>query len=356
MVLGDTGATISGFRLPRLRNCTSGWGPSDKDTNAEGDNSRGSSDKTKKDDGFEFDFDTFKNPPAEKKPTEDDGWGGLRTTTKTKKKSKKGVLIDDSVLKVPPPPPEPDKEEEDDSWGTFSFGGTAKGKKKKKKGVLGEEPPPLEPEPEPEEEDAVDELEPAKEENPWGGGWGAADAGTKKKKKGKKGKLESSPEPVPEPKPEFEPPKMEVDSYSGRIKPQSKKLNAKLDREVKLKKEEDTKRQKEVEEAVQVRRQEKEEAEQIRLEEEEVKVGKVEEEDAATAIAAQTGVSSFDPAMETGATSKNDGCELRPAHLSRDDGWQNCRPCELYMRKIAFKLYQEGPPNVKGFSTTNMLG
>ncbi|OWY42294.1 stomatin family protein [Alternaria alternata] len=339
MVLRDTGATKSGFRLSGLRNCTSGWGPSDKDTNAEGDNSWGSSDKTKKDDGFDFDFDTFKSPPAEKKPAGDDGWGGLRATTKTKKKSTKGVLIDDSVLKVPPPPPEPDKKEEDDSWGTFSFGGTAKGKKKKKKGVLGEEPPPPEPEPEPEPEAAVNELEPAKEENPWGCGWGAADAGTKKKKKGKKGELESNPEPVPEPKPEFKPPKMEVDSYSGLIKPQPKKLNATSDREAKLKKEEDTKRQKEVEEAVQVRRQEKEEAEQIRLEEEEVKVRKLEEEEAVVAVAAQTGVSSFDPAIETGAISKDDGCELRPEHLSRDDGWQNSRPCAKPNGHPGFELF-----------------
>ncbi|KAF1828446.1 hypothetical protein BDW02DRAFT_652053 [Decorospora gaudefroyi] len=350
MNFGDTSANKSGFELPGHGNWTSGWGSSNKGTNADGDNPWGSSDKKKKNDGFDFDFDAFKNPPAKEKLAKNDGWCGLGATTKTKKKSKKGVLIDDSALEVPPPPPEPEKKEEDDSWGAFGFGSTAKYKKKKKKGVLEEEPPPPKPEPEP----VVDEPSPAKEEDPWGGGWGAAAAGTKKKK-GKKGELEPEPEPVPELEPEPEPRKVEVDPYTGLSKSQGKKLKAKLDKEAKLKEEEDAKRQKEEEEADEIRRQEEEEAERIRLEEEETELKKMEEEEA-TAAAAEAGVNSFDSAIETGATSKDGGCELRSEHLSRDDGWQNCKPCELYMRKIALKLYSVGLPNVNGFSTTNGWG
>ncbi|KAI0569001.1 hypothetical protein PtrCC142_011933, partial [Pyrenophora tritici-repentis] len=72
------------------------------------------------------------------------------------------------------------------------------------------------------------------------------------------------------------------------------------------------------------RRQEKEEAERLRPEEEEAELKKMEEEDAAAA--AEAGVSSFDSAIDTSATSNDDECELRSEHLSRDDGWQNCVP------------------------------
>ena len=350
MNFDDTRATKSGFGLPGLEDMTSGWRSLNKDTNAEVDNPSGSSDKKKKDNRFGFDVDAFKNPPAEEKLAEDDGWGCLGATTKSKKKSNKGVVIDGSVLEVPPPPSGPKKKEEDDSWGAFSFGGTAKNKKKKNKGVLEEEPPPPEPEPEP--EPVVHEPSPTKEEDSWGGGWGAAAAGTKKK--GKKGELEPEPGPVPEPEPEPEPPKVEVDPCAGLSKSQAKKLNAKLDKKAKLKEEEDAKRQKEEEEAVEIRRLEEEEAERISLEEEEAELKKIEEEEAAAA-AAEAGVSSFDLAIETGATSKDDDCELRSEHLSRDNGWKSCKLCELYMRQIALKLYLVELPNENRFTTTNRL-
>ncbi|KAB2107870.1 hypothetical protein AG0111_0g3628 [Alternaria gaisen] len=46
----------------------------------------------------------------------------------------------------------------------------------------------------------------------------------------------------------------------------------------------------------------------------------------------------------TGATFGDDHCLLRVEHLSQNYGWQNCKPCELYMRKIAMKLHSEGLP------------
>jgi hypothetical protein len=75
------------------------------------------------------------------------------------------------------------------------------------------------------------------------------------------------------------------------------------------------------------------------------------EEDEASAAAAEAGVSGFDLTIEKSAASNDDDCELRLEHLSRDDGWKNCKPCELYMRKIAIKLHLVGLPNVNGFST-----
>jgi hypothetical protein len=44
---------------------------------------------------------------------------------------------------------------------------------------------------------------------------------------------------------------------------------------------------------------------------------------------------------------------LRLEHLSRIHGWQNCKPCELYMRKIAIQLHSVGLTNVNGLSTMN---
>jgi hypothetical protein len=55
----------------------------------------------------------------------------------------------------------------------------------------------------------------------------------------------------------------------------------------------------------------------------------------------------------TGVTFGDDDCQLRVEHLSQNYAWQNCRPCELYMRKIAMKHHFEGLPIEHGFSTTN---
>ncbi|CAN9280446.1 unnamed protein product [Alternaria alternata] len=53
----------------------------------------------------------------------------------------------------------------------------------------------------------------------------------------------------------------------------------------------------------------------------------------------------------TGATFGVDDCQLRVEHLSQNYGWQKCRPCELYVRKIAMKHHFEGLPINDGFST-----
>ncbi|XP_014552315.1 hypothetical protein COCVIDRAFT_110619, partial [Bipolaris victoriae FI3] len=197
----------------------------------------------------------------------------------------------------------PEKKEDDDLWRILGFGRNAKNQEKKNKGVLEEEH--LSPEPEPEL--VVDEPSPAKEDDPWGCGWE---------------KLAPEPESVPEPQLEPEPSKMEVDRYAGLSKSQAKKLKAKLDKEVKLKEEEDAKRQKEEEEeAAKIMQREEEEAELI--------------------------------PMETGATSKDDDCELRLEHLFRDNRWWDCKPCELYMQKAALKSYLVGLPNVNELSTSN---
>jgi hypothetical protein len=55
----------------------------------------------------------------------------------------------------------------------------------------------------------------------------------------------------------------------------------------------------------------------------------------------------------TGTTSGDDDCQKRVEHLSQNYGWQNCKPCELYMRKIAMKLHSEGLPIEDGFNTIN---
>lgn len=65
------------------------------------------------------------------------------------------------------------------------------------------------------------------------------------------------------------------------------------------------------------------------------------------------GVNVFDSAIETHETSNGDDRGLRLEHLARNDGRQNCKACELYMRNIAIKLHSVGLPNVNGFSTTN---
>ena len=94
-------------------------------------------------------------------------------------------------------------------------------------------------------------------------------------------------------------------------------------------------------------------AKRISVEEEEAERIRLEEEKKEAAAAAEAGVSTFDPAIETGATANDDDCKLRLEHLSRIHGWQNCKPCELYMRKIAIKLHSVGLPNVNGLSTMN---
>lgn len=229
----------------------------------------------------------------------------------------------------------PEKKEDDDLWRILGFGRNAKNQEKKNKGVFEEEH--LSPEPEPEPELVVDEPSPAKEDDPWGCGWE---------------KLAPEPESVPEPQLKPEPSKMEVDRYAGLSKSQAKKLKAKLDKEAKLKEEEDAKRQKEEEEVAEMMQREEEEAAKImQREEEEAELIRLEEEEAAATAGA--GVSSLDSAMETGATSKDDDCELRLEHLFRDNRWWDCKPCELYMQKAALKSYLVGLPNGNELSTSN---
>lgn len=55
-------------------------------------------------------------------------------------------------------------------------------------------------------------------------------------------------------------------------------------------------------------------------------------------------------AIETGAASADEDCEFRSQHLSRDDGWHDCKPCVLYMRRIALKLHAGGLPTVDPFA------
>ena len=55
----------------------------------------------------------------------------------------------------------------------------------------------------------------------------------------------------------------------------------------------------------------------------------------------------------TGATIGDDDCKLRAEHLSKNFGWQNCEPCQLYIQKIAMKLHSEGLPIEDGFNTIN---
>ncbi|CAN9318867.1 unnamed protein product [Alternaria alternata] len=55
----------------------------------------------------------------------------------------------------------------------------------------------------------------------------------------------------------------------------------------------------------------------------------------------------------TSATFDDADCKLRVEHLSQNYGWQNCRLCELYVRKIAMKHHSEGLPIDDGFSTIN---
>lgn len=75
------------------------------------------------------------------------------------------------------------------------------------------------------------------------------------------------------------------------------------------------------------------------------------EEEEANAAAAKVCVSDFNARIEKGATLDDDDCGSRLEHLSRNEGWQNCKPCELYMRKIAIKLHSVGLPIVSGLST-----
>lgn len=212
---------------------------------------------------FDFNFDSGAqdivalDPPAEEKPAEDkqedDAWG-LPVTTKKGKKGKKGAavaVVDEPAPPPPPPPPppaepEPEPAKDDNAW---SFGGGGKKEKKNKKNnsffsfddpepeaptVV--EPPPeaevvkVEEDPwawstsakdkkkgkkgtaakEPDPEPAVVvipevEAEPAKEDNMWGGGWGAAPSKSKKKK----GVVEVVEEPIDVPPPPPPPPPAE---------------------------------------------------------------------------------------------------------------------------------------------------
>jgi hypothetical protein len=73
-------------------------------------------------------------------------------------------------------------------------------------------------------------------------------------------------------------------------------------------------------------------------------------EERATAAIAEGSMSTFDATAQTFASYDDDDCGLRLDHLSRNEGWQNCKPCELYLRKIATKLHAVGPPNARGFN------
>lgn len=55
----------------------------------------------------------------------------------------------------------------------------------------------------------------------------------------------------------------------------------------------------------------------------------------------------------TGATFGDNDCQLRVEHLTQNYGWQNCKPCQLYIQKIAMKLHSEGLPIEDGFNTIN---
>ncbi|KAL1598386.1 hypothetical protein SLS59_007071 [Nothophoma quercina] len=58
------------------------------------------------------------------------------------------------------------------------------------------------------------------------------------------------------------------------------------------------------------------------------------------------------PATETAAITSDTDCSLRLEHLSESAGWQSCKPCELFMRQIAFKIHSAGLPDVNGFSVS----
>jgi hypothetical protein len=58
-----------------------------------------------------------------------------------------------------------------------------------------------------------------------------------------------------------------------------------------------------------------------------------------------------DPAIEVAVSHNADECPWRVEHLSERDGWRACAPCELYVRKIASKLYPAGYPDANGFGT-----
>jgi hypothetical protein len=58
-----------------------------------------------------------------------------------------------------------------------------------------------------------------------------------------------------------------------------------------------------------------------------------------------------DPTIEVAVAHNADECPWRVEHLSERDGWRACAPCELYVRKIASKLYPAGYPDANGFGT-----
>jgi hypothetical protein len=190
-------------------------------------------------------YDAFGAVPAPE--LEEFDCGIFIESAKKKKNSKKGDVVESAL--IPVLEPEPEKKEDDDTY--FSFSNATKDKKKKKKGSVEEAPPPPPLEPEP-----IPEPEPIKEDDGWGGAWGAT--ASTKKKKGKKGLVEevreepkveepiveeplieeSAPpepepetipepepvsEPVPEPEPLPEPPKEEPVVVSAKDKKKKKK-------------------------------------------------------------------------------------------------------------------------------------
>jgi hypothetical protein len=88
--------------------------------------------------------------------------------------------------------------------------------------------------------------------------------------------------------------------------------------------------------------------ETVRLAEDEENEQICREKEKATAAATTADLSVVG---STGATFVDDDCHMRVEHLSQNYGWQNCRPCEVYMRKIAMKHHSEGLPIEDGFST-----
>ncbi|RAR05686.1 stomatin family protein [Stemphylium lycopersici] len=156
-------------------------------------------------------------------------------------------------------------------------------------------------------------------------------------------------------------PNAEVNPYAGLSKSQVRKLKIKVDRE---QKEEEAMRQKEKEEADGIRRWEQQKEKQARLEEEDAGLLRFEDEEVErlrleeqateqARLAEEEKGKAATPAanmIDIGAASADEDCEFRLQHLSESDGWQDCDPCVLYMRRIAFKLHAGGLSTVDPFA------
>ncbi|KAL1797079.1 hypothetical protein ACET3X_005619 [Alternaria dauci] len=257
-------------------------------------------------------------------------------------------------------------------------------------------------------QDKSDEIEVQSLSDDWDVSW----VPKKKSKKNSMLKTDSAPPPAPLPDVQSEvgatpaitdvatlatvEPGAQKDPYAGLSKFRGKKLKAKLDRVTRMNEDEDVRREKE-KEADEIRRQE--EAEVARLKEEErlatenerlvreageeaerkkkeenangwaslsatapdkkkKKKGKKaervlpqEDEGISKQIQCEDAAADINDVGSTDAVIHNDNCEWRLEHLLSDDGWQNCRSCELYMRKIAIKLHSAELPVEDGFTT-----